>query len=203
MEATDLAMVDLVFPLRGEVIPLDHGYLLFSAISTLLDTSGDRWFHSTAEVGLHLVRGQYAGRDSLRLDSRSVLGIRLPARLIPKCLPLIGKSIQLADSSIRVGIAITHALLPASAVYARIVTTRNGHDETRFDAEIQRQLDVLGIHSKVTRGKRRALTIKDKTIVGHSLLITELTAEESIRLQEHGLGGRRKMGCGLFMPWKG
>ena len=25
MEATDLARVDLVFPLRGEVIPLDHG----------------------------------------------------------------------------------------------------------------------------------------------------------------------------------
>ena len=27
-----------------------------------------------------------------------------------------------------------------------------------------------------------------------------LTAEESICLQERGLGGRRRMGCGLFVP---
>jgi CRISPR/Cas system CSM-associated protein Csm4 (group 5 of RAMP superfamily) len=31
--------------------------------------------------------------------------------------------------------------------------------------------------------------------------VSELTAEESIRLQEHGLGGRRKMGCGVFEEW--
>jgi len=27
-----------------------------------------------------------------------------------------------------------------------------------------------------------------------------LSADDSIRLQEHGLGGRTRMGCGFFLP---
>jgi len=33
------------------------------------------------------------------------------------------------------------------------------------------------------------------------VLIEGLTAEESLTVQEHGLGGRRHMGCGLFVPF--
>ncbi len=43
--------------------------------------------------------------------------------------------------------------------------------------------------------------IKDKHVVAHTLLVSELTAEETIRLQEEGLGGRRKLGCGVFVPY--
>jgi CRISPR-associated protein Cas6 len=46
---------------------------------------------------------------------------------------------------------------------------------------------------------RRVLRIKDKRVIGFPLQITGLTAEESINLQENGLGGRRKMGCGFFV----
>ena len=44
------------------------------------------------------------------------------------------------------------------------------------------------------------IQIKDKSIVGYALRVVGLTAEESIRLQETGLGGRRRMGCGVFLP---
>jgi CRISPR-associated protein Cas6 len=81
-----------------------------------------------------------------------------------------------------------------------VVTCRNGQDEARFDAEIARQMDEFGIHGKAQRGPRRTVTIKDKKVVAHTLLVTELTAEESIRVQVAGLGGRRKMGCGIFLP---
>ena len=40
------------------------------------------------------------------------------------------------------------------------------------------------------------MRIRDKRVVGYAVLATGLTVEESIRLQEHGLGGRRRMGCG-------
>jgi hypothetical protein len=36
-----------------------------------------------------------------------------------------------------------------------------------------------------------------------SALVDYLTATESILLQEHGLGGRRHMGCGIFVPMRG
>ena len=104
---------------------------------------------------------------------------------------------------VHVGVPQTTLLTPATALYAHRVTTRNGQDEERFDNEIRHQLETLGIHGKASRGKRRVFRIKDKTVVGHSLLVSELTAEESIRLQEAGLGGRRKMGCGVFLPWRG
>ena len=38
------------------------------------------------------------------------------------------------------------------------------------------------------------------TIVGFALAIHDLTDEGSILLQESGLGGRRRMGCGFFQP---
>jgi CRISPR-associated protein Cas6 len=47
---------------------------------------------------------------------------------------------------------------------------------------------------------RRVLDVKGRKIVGYAMQVAGLTAEESIRLQEEGLGGRRRMGCGLFMP---
>lgn len=47
---------------------------------------------------------------------------------------------------------------------------------------------------------RRLLRIKDRRMVGYAVQVTGLTAEESIKLQEHGLGGRQKMGCGFFVP---
>ena len=37
-------------------------------------------------------------------------------------------------------------------------------------------------------------------IVGYSLVVEGLSAVESMLLQERGLGGRTRMGCGFFMP---
>jgi CRISPR-associated protein Cas6 len=47
------------------------------------------------------------------------------------------------------------------------------------------------------------LRIRDRTIVGFSVLVQGLTAEESVQLQEEGIGGRGKMGCGFFLPARG
>ena len=81
--------------------------------------------------------------------------------------------------------------------------TRNGQDEERFDREIARQLSALGIAASAIRGRRRIVRIKDKSVVGYAVRIAGLNDAESLRLQEHGLGGRRKMGCGVFVPVRG
>jgi CRISPR-associated protein Cas6 len=83
------------------------------------------------------------------------------------------------------------------------VTTRNGQNQGRFEQEIVRQLKKLNCRGRVTIGKRRTFNVHGRQVVGYSVLVSELTAEESIILQENGLGGRRKMGCGFFLPWKG
>ena len=194
-------VVDLFFHVQGKEVPVDHGYTLYSAISRILE-SGDenKWLHNADNVGLLPIRGHYAGRGQLVLDQHARFGLRLPVDLIPKVLRLAGKRLDVNGEVLRIGVSTTSALIPAPVLYAHIVTTKNGEDEARFDAEVQRQLEALAIKGKPARGPRRIVTIKDKKVVGYSLLVSELTAEESIRLQENGLGGRRKMGCGVFVP---
>jgi len=194
--------VDLYFHVQGDGLPVDHGYALYAAISRVLpaDNGGESWIHRSHTVGLIPVRGRYMGKGRLKLGRVARFGLRLAAADIPKVLPLAGQRLEVHGDLLRVGVSTTHALVPSVALYAHLVTTRNGQDETRFDCEAQRQLETLEVQGRMHRGPRRIITIKDKRVVAHSLLVTELTAEESIRLQEHGLGGRRKMGCGVFVP---
>lgn len=194
-------IVEAAFGLQGDSIPVDHGYALYAALSHLPDTG--LWLHATDAIAIHPIRGRYVGDGRLKLGKHSRLCIRLPAECLPRILPIAGKSLELGGQRLRIGIPETSLPLPAASLYAHLVTTRNGQDEARFDTEILHQLETLGIHGRPSRGQRRVVRIKDKRVVAHSLLVSELSAEESIRLQEAGLGGRRKMGCGVFVPWKG
>ncbi len=75
-----------------------------------------------------------------------------------------------------------------------------------FLAAANRQLNEMEITAKLElppedRSRfRRILTVKDKKIVGFSLIAHGLSDEDSIKLQSHGIGGRRGMGCGIFNP---
>lgn len=63
----------------------------------------------------------------------------------------------------------------------------------------KRQLEKNGVKAELQVGERRTLRVKDKQVVGFEVSATRLDAEDSIRLQESGLGGRRHMGCGIFV----
>jgi CRISPR-associated protein Cas6 len=118
-------------------------------------------------------------------------------------LALAGERLIIGADALRVGVPHVQALRPAPILAARLVTTRNGQDERRFDDELARQLSGLGITASAIRGRRRVVRIKEKTVVGYGVCVAGLNATESLRLQEHGLGGRRKMGCGVFVPVRG
>ena len=75
-----------------------------------------------------------------------------------------------------------------------------------FEEDVKRELDRLEIQGKPHlvpldsapfRGPGTSAGAEDqeKRVVGFALRVNGLTAEESIRLQEEGLGGRRRMGC--------
>jgi len=38
--------------------------------------------------------------------------------------------------------------------------------------------------------------------ITRSLMVAELKQAESVRLQQHGMGEGRKLGCGIFLPQK-
>lgn len=208
-------ILDILFRVTGTEVPADHGYALFGAISRILESDGDRWLHGNPVIGLHTIRGAPGAPGRYLLDEGARFGLRLPPELMARSLKLAGRRIGLDGCRLRVGVARTRALVPATTLHSRIVTTRNGLDPARFDAEIARQAAALDIRGRIFRvprhderdsagrdPSRRVVRIRDKRVVGYALLATELTAEESIRLQEHGLGGRRRMGCGVFLPFQ-
>jgi len=210
-----MAALDLVFRIQGERIPADHGYLLFSAVCGIVPP-----LHTEETLDVFPINGRLAGRREITLTPTSRLSFRVNPEHIPRLLPLAGKVLNLGGLRVRVGVPEVHALVPAARLYSRLVVIKGFLEPEPFLAAAQRQLDTLGIKGKPSlvpqpqivaanadsaTGShspflRRTLRLRDKEIVGFAVRVEELTADESIRLQEQGLGGRRHFGCGLFVP---
>lgn len=192
------SFINLHFQVIGKQLKVDHGFSLHAAISRVLPV-----FHDDREVGIRLLRGKYVGDGMLDISPWSSLLFRLPVSGLPSYIPLAGKTLEVTGALLRVGVPQTSTLIPSVALYAHLVTTRNGQDPSRFKDEIGRQMESMGVKGRFSVGNRRTFQVHGKQVVGYSMLVDELTAGESITLQERGLGGRRKMGCGFFEPWKG
>jgi len=190
--------IDLVFKVSGKELAVDHGFALYSAINQVCPV-----IHSDQDVGLKLIRGRYLGNGRLDISPNSELMLRLPISRIKDYLILVGKSLVVQENIIRVGVPHTRTLISAAVLFSPIVTTKNGQEQTRFEAEIRKQMEKLGVKGRISVGRRRTFQVHGKQVVGYETLISELTASESILVQEHGLGGRRKLGCGFFEVWKG
>lgn len=191
--------LDLHFNLTTtSAIPADHGYLLYSALSRILPA-----IHSENGVGVLPITGRQIGDRLLMLMPWSDLGLRTRENHISQVIPLAGKRINLAGRTLGIGVPTVHALEPRTALRSRLVTIKGFMDPEEFKAATRRQLDALEVSPEVTLtlGKRRTLRIKDKEVVGHEVLLEGLSAQESIAVQESGLGGRRHMGCGVFVPY--
>lgn len=204
--------IDLAFTIRAEKpVPVDHGYALYGAVSRLLPD-----VHRENGIALHPLRGRQIGDRMLMLMPWSTLTLRVADGQIAPLLPLAGKALRLGDATLRLGVPEVHALIPAPTLRSRLVIIKVAHvdpasalDEPQFLPAARKQLDTLGISPAATlhvprdrhsRPCRRTLRIKQREIVGYELIVEGLSAEESLTLQERGLGGRRHMGCGVFVP---
>jgi CRISPR-associated protein Cas6 len=207
-------VVDLAFPTRGGPLPADHGYALFGALCRLLP-----WLHGEAAVGVHPIGGRLEGGRQLALMPGSRLVLRLGTDRIGSALPLAGKRLELDGTTLTVGVPSVRPLRPAATLVSRLVVIRGFMEPTEFLEAVRRQLLTLGVDGEagllVRRGDaslegsgeratgepvRRTLRVQDKTVVGFGVVVDGLSAEHSLRLQEAGLGGRRRFGCGVFVP---
>jgi len=186
--------IDLLFPVRGGPVPLDHGYLLFSALSTRLPG-----LHERRDIGIFNLRGTRAGGDSLQLDS-GTLRLRCSTEALSLLLPLAGSSLELAGRALRLGMPTVYPLTTPTSLSARIVTFKHAMDEAAFHVSTVKFMAELGCTGTPYLGRRRVLAIAGKKVVGFALTVSCLSRESSRLLQEQGLGGRRHMGCGLFLP---
>lgn len=223
-----MSVLELAFPVLGPTIPSDHGYALYGAIARVVPAIHE----PESPVRIGPIRGIYAGQGVLNLDQRfSSLRLRLPAERISMALPLAGQSLEIAGHRVRLGVPNVAALLPATALVARLVTIKassprkqDAIEESRDPVQTKRYLDPLQFLQAVQRDlakrgiageallphhadgphadqpRRRVLRIHGRSVIGFTVLVQGLSATESIQLQEEGVGGRRKLGCGFFIP---
>jgi CRISPR-associated protein Cas6 len=199
--------VDVSFMLTGtNPIAADHGYALYGAVSRLLEDK----VHSENAIGVHPIRGRQVGNRQLMLMPWSTLTLRVADDQIAAMLPLAGHALRIGNASVRVGVPTVRALVPVTALRSRLVNIKVANirpeatTEEQFAGAVRRQLNALGISeaASLTVGKRRTMRVKERELVGYEVLVEGLTAAESITLQEHGIGGKRHMGCGVFVPWR-
>ena len=187
--------VDLAFRLQGNSVPVDHGYALYAALSRIVPA-----IHDAKDIGVPPIRGVYNGDGSLHLTDYSRLVIRLPDEQIRQYLPLAGKRLEIGGHAVNAGVPEVRTLPLVTRLRARLVTIKGFQDEPGFRLAAQRQLDDLNVTGELLIGERRTLRIKDKQVVGFEVAFDGLAAEESLILQEVGVGGRRRMGCGVLVP---
>jgi hypothetical protein len=223
-------LIELHFPVLGAEIPADHGYALYGAMSRLvpkLHTEempvrigpirgtyiGDGKLRlqprgSRLRVRLHPddvpAVLPLAGK-SLELDGHSVrLGVPQVCALVPTTT-LFARTVVIKASSPKTS--------PADKASRDREKTKRYQEPGEFLAAIRREFERqnigadadLPLHETGPRAGqacRHVLRIHGKTIVGFSVIVQGLTAEESLTLQEQGLGGRSKMGCGFFVPFR-
>lgn len=208
-----MPIVDLLFPALGGRVPVDHGYPLYAALSKLLPGV----HRGELPVAFAPLSGLYAGQGQLLLDAgRSFLRARLDHAHVPALLPLTGKTLSIFGSPVvlgapRIALLAPHAVLASRCVLFKEKDVLDAEDDGPFLEAARSRLAVLGVKGRaevprIVSGRRQGeprrvvLRIHGRALVGYSLLVHDLDDADSMRLQEAGLGGRRRMGAGMFVP---
>jgi CRISPR-associated protein Cas6 len=193
----DAAVTEVHFELQGTLLPKDHGYPLFLELSRLLP-----WLPEETLAAVHPIHGAETGKDDLLiLNRRAKLVVRIPRQREDDVSILSGQTIMIGGHKLTIGKGKTKPLTRHSPLYAHCVST-GSMDEEGFTRDIIRILDDLKITCRFICGRRQTITTADGVTYGYSLLLHDLPVDLSILVQQRGMGGNRKIGCGIFIPHK-
>ncbi|MBD2076999.1 type I-MYXAN CRISPR-associated protein Cas6/Cmx6 [Phormidium sp. FACHB-592] len=194
--------VDLVFGVTGQEINREHGYQLYAALSSYKPL-----LHYLEGISIQLINGSPIQKNIIRLTKQSRLRMRLPNDQISNFYSLAGKVFSIGSQEIRLGIPQIHPLEAAQNLYSPIVVIRGYQEPSSFLEAAYRQLQKLDIEARInlltnsnSEPSRRTMRVKQFTLIGFGLEVTNLCEQDSLLLQVHGLGGKQKMGCGFFTP---
>lgn len=197
--------IELCFPVRGKYLPADHNYALFAACVHIVPE-----IRQQTALSILTIPGFADKQGKILLTDQSCLRIRVPITQLSLIYKLAGKSIRLGVHEIQIGIPEIFTLKSAKTLRSRIVVIKGYKEPESFLDAAQRQLDNLEISGKLSiplnkKGElsRKTLKVKRYTIVGFTTEISELSDKDSLKLQQWGLGGKRHLGCGYFLPYKG
>jgi len=197
---------EVSFKIQSKILPMDHSFLLAQALIKHLP-----WLVET-NAGIHDIgvadgNGWEQSKEGgfYYPSKRSKLTLRIPFERIEESKQLIGKTLDLGDYQVKVVKFINSKLLSDMPVlFAKQVACEKNMSEDDFLQLCFDQLSKLGIQvKKMMAGLEHNIQTDNGVIHTRSLMVADLTKNESVLLQEQGLGDHRLLGCGLFIPQKG
>lgn len=201
---------DVIFELKGKVVPVDHAYALSRELSKYLP-----WFETDPNSGLHHIfiaasgngweRPDAEEQGTMYISRRTKLILRMPKERIAEAVQALdGVELDVDGHPLILGKAKTKPLSTLTTLFARYVIADSPDDEEVFTEHVVAQLRERDIRvRKLLCGKSGVLKTPDGDIQARSVMLADLDVEESVRLQQYGLGPGRHLGCGLFIPHKG
>ncbi|MDA8420960.1 MAG: type I-MYXAN CRISPR-associated protein Cas6/Cmx6 [Pseudomonadota bacterium] len=200
-------VVDVVFAISCRCLPVDHAQALREGLQRALP-----WLAAEEGAGIHPLHGAESGNgwmrpdnpdDLLYLSRRTKLVLRLPKQRVADAGVLSGREIEIMGNRLAVGASSIRPLSPITTIFSRYVVMGGPGDEQVFVADIVRQLGEMGIRpKKMLCGMEKAIATPQGGLRARSLMLADLSVDESVRLQQRGLGPERQLGCGLFIPHK-
>jgi CRISPR-associated protein Cas6 len=200
-------VVDVSFRIRCRALPVDHAGALADALLEQLP-----WLAEHPGAGIHSIHVADSGNGWMRPEDpddliypsrRTRLTLRVPREHLDDALGLTGAALDVDGNGLEVGEASVKPLTTITTLFARYVVADDDGDEERFLESMAAQLRDMGVRPrKLMCGISKTIRAGDDRIRTRSLMVAELSVEESVRLQEQGLGPHRHLGCGLFIPHK-
>lgn len=203
-------VVDVLFALDCRALPVDNAHALSDALSRALpglDEIPGAAVHPLFVAGSQngWERPEHGTDSQIQLSRRTKLTLRLPtdeaSRLVAQ---LPGTRIDVNGFPLTIGNGKIKSLSRETTLFSRFVVCDPGQDEDLFLESAARSLAEMGIRvRKALCGRFTPLAGPSGSIHTRSLMLADLSLEESFLLQRQGLGPNRLMGCGLFVPHKG
>ena len=207
-QQTENEIIDLVCSISCRSLPVDHAHALANAL-----TEHAGWLQSDAGAGIHPISIQESangwmrpeGADELlHLSRRTKLILRVPRARIEEAQALKEKQLDVAGNVLSIQKMDVRELQAMETLFSRYNIIANGQDEEQFIQAVFEELQGLGINPrKMLPGKGRIIRTPNGELQTSSLMIADLKADESIALQQRGIGDHQHLGCGLFVPHKG
>jgi CRISPR-associated protein Cas6 len=195
-ELLQATVVDMVFPLEGHSLPRDAAPALRAQLQREMP-----WLAEEPLAGIHPLKLVPGTDAEALLSQRTRLLLRLPRERFDDATGLAGRTLQLGGHAVTLGQPHARELLPHRTLYAYAVAAE-GDDEIGFMQTMNAELLALEVRSQVICGKRQQRDWPEGALTTFSLMLHGLTASDSLRLQELGLGRHRLLGCGIFVPHK-
>jgi CRISPR-associated protein Cas6 len=203
---------DLLFDIQCRELPVHHIHALSQALLAVLPWLADEPRAAIHEIHLAGSQNGWERPDpelgqKLILSRRTKLTLRLPKHRTEQAqAALNGVTLDIDGHPLTIGNAKSKLLSKQGTIFARnlVLAPGEAEDEMVF---LQRMVAELGGRNirvkKAMPGKTVAIHTPDGPLATRSLMIADLSAEESVALQQQALGEHRLLGCGIFLPHKG